>query len=187
LCSFGAGWRFDERIVYERVIGEGAMGIVACATHLHLDQPVAIKLLRPETSLTHTDALIGTPSFMSPEQIESSKHVDARTEIWALGVTLYQLVSSRLPFRAETLTGMLRAVTTQPMRSLRDMSLPVGLEEVIARCLANTVRLHSAIGFVTPHDKLAGREHQIWRERDRKLEQARQRRDDLLQVVVFAL
>jgi hypothetical protein len=40
----------------------------------------------------------------------------------------------------------------------------------------NTVRLHSAIGFVTPYDKLAGREHEIWRERARKLEQAREPR-----------
>ena len=40
----------------------------------------------------------------------------------------------------------------------------------------NTVRLHSAIGFVTPHDKLAGRELEIWRERDRKLELAREQR-----------
>ena len=40
----------------------------------------------------------------------------------------------------------------------------------------NTVRLHSAIGFVTPHDKLAGRERDNWRERDRKLELAREQR-----------
>lgn len=40
----------------------------------------------------------------------------------------------------------------------------------------NAVRLHSAIGFVTPHDKLAGLERQIWQERDRKLDEARERR-----------
>jgi hypothetical protein len=89
-----------------------------------------------DEGITHTQAIMGTPSYMSPEQMQSSKYVDARTDIWALGVVLYQLVSGRLPFRSESFAGLVMMVATQAMRALDDVTLPAGLEDVIARCLA---------------------------------------------------
>jgi serine/threonine protein kinase len=89
-----------------------------------------------DEGITHTQAIMGTPSYMSPEQMQSSKYVDARTDIWALGVVLYQLVSRRLPFRSESFAGLVMMVATQAMRALDDVTLPAGLEQVIARCLA---------------------------------------------------
>ncbi|WP_428263540.1 protein kinase domain-containing protein [Haliangium sp.] len=81
-------------------------------------------------------ALMGTPSYMSPEQMHSAKHVDARTDIWALGVVLYELVSGRRPFRGDGYPGLCLAVTSAPPAPLDDIDLPPGLGEAIIRCLA---------------------------------------------------
>ena len=84
---------------------------------------------------TSSQALMGTPTYMSPEQMHSSKKVDPRTDIWALGVVLYELVSGRRPFRADSYAGLCLAVTTAPMRPLHDIDMADGLEAIIVRCL----------------------------------------------------
>ena len=53
-------------------------------------------------AFTKTTAMMGSPLYMSPEQMRSAKAVDARTHIWALGVILFELVAGRAPFLAES-------------------------------------------------------------------------------------
>jgi serine/threonine-protein kinase len=55
-----------------------------------------------EARVTATQAVVGTPLYMSPEQVRSAKHVDARSDIWSLGIILYELVTARTPFEGST-------------------------------------------------------------------------------------
>jgi eukaryotic-like serine/threonine-protein kinase len=90
-----------------------------------------------DPSLTATSAVLGSPMYMSPEQLRSSKNVDARTDIWAVGVILYQLVSGRYPFEDETVTGLCARIAADPPAPLRAhrADLPVPFDAVVMRCL----------------------------------------------------
>lgn len=90
-----------------------------------------------EMQLTKTTEVIGSPSYMSPEQLRSARNVDVRTDIWALGVILYELLTRRLPFYAETVTELVVIVVTEtqpPIRNFRP-DVPEALEMIINRCL----------------------------------------------------
>jgi len=100
-----------------------------------LDFGIAKALGETDDGITTSQSIIGSPSYMSPEQMRSSKHVDVRTDIWALGVVLYELVSGRRPFQGDSFAGLCLAVTTMPMLPLDDIALPDGLASIIARCL----------------------------------------------------
>jgi serine/threonine-protein kinase len=85
-----------------------------------------------EPALTATDAVMGSPGYMSPEQFHSARDVDARTDIWAVGVILYQLLAGRLPFRGTTLAELALQVTSEPPAPIE---LPPGLRAAVLRCL----------------------------------------------------
>jgi serine/threonine-protein kinase len=86
-----------------------------------------------DINLTQTSAVFGSPAYMSPEQIRSSKHVDQRTDIWALGVVLYELLTNDLPFVADNAGAMLAAIAADVPIPLRHFvpNAPEGLERAI--------------------------------------------------------
>ena len=88
---------------------------------------------------TQTGALLGTPSYMAPEQCEGRiKDIGPRTDIYAVGCMLYQMLSGVLPFNAESLGGLLLQHMTEAPRPLteRIRGLPAALSQLVANCLA---------------------------------------------------
>lgn len=81
--------------------------------------------------------MMGSPFYMSPEQMASSRDVDARTDMWALAVTLYELLTGTTPFRGNSLPELCVQVTQEPPLAIRELrpEIPEGLENIILRCL----------------------------------------------------
>ncbi|MCK6683199.1 MAG: protein kinase [Thermoanaerobaculia bacterium] len=89
------------------------------------------------TNLTVTGFVVGTPQYMSPEQARGDKSVDRRTDIFGLGVTLFELLTGRAPFEGATgMDVMMKIVSTDapPVRRLAS-SLPADLATIVDKCL----------------------------------------------------
>ncbi len=88
-------------------------------------------------TMTATAAVMGTPYYMSPEQMESAREVDSRTDIWSLGIILFELISGHRPFGGQTLPEICFKIATHPAPRIRDTlpEVPPGLEAAIFRCL----------------------------------------------------
>jgi eukaryotic-like serine/threonine-protein kinase len=93
-------------------------------------------------SMTKTRDLLGSPYYMSPEQMQRAKDADTRTDIWSLGVILFELITGEPPFLGETVMEIAIKVATEPTPSMqnRAMEVPPLLEAVIAKCLEKDPR-----------------------------------------------
>jgi serine/threonine-protein kinase len=95
------------------------------------------KLLTGDTDLTTTGQMVGSPAYMSPEQVRGDK-LDVRSDIFSLGVVLYQTLTLRKPFPADTLTTLVYQILhDEPLDPLRhNEELPPEITEIARRCLA---------------------------------------------------
>jgi serine/threonine-protein kinase len=86
---------------------------------------------------TRTGIVLGTPSFMSPEQLEG-RTVTGHSDLFSLGVSLFQLLTGQLPFTADSMTGLMQQIAEAPHPPLRAFrpDLPACVESIIDRALA---------------------------------------------------
>jgi serine/threonine-protein kinase len=93
------------------------------------------------SALTASGAIMGSPAYMSPEQVRNAKAVDARTDIWALGVIAYELLSGQPPFAGETLGETFAKIISEPPPPIgaHRPDLPGGLVDVLMKCLERDV------------------------------------------------
>ena len=95
----------------------------------------------PRATLTSADNAVGSPYYMSPEQMRASRDVDARADIWSLGAILFELLTGRCPFEADSVPSVCAKVLEDGPPSLRALAshVPEGLELIVDRCLRKAV------------------------------------------------
>ncbi len=103
--------------------------------------------------VTQASAMLGTVTYMSPEQLRSAKEVDHRTDIWALGAVLYECLTGKPAFGGSNTAELIASVFSndrRPMQAVRD-DLPVGLVDIVERCLRTdpTERFESVLELAT--------------------------------------
>lgn len=91
-----------------------------------------------EAELTTTETMLGTPSYMAPEQILSAKTIDHRADVWALGVVLYRVLSGALPFSAPSATALAVAIATGAPVPITEVAptIPPALGAAVMKCLS---------------------------------------------------
>jgi serine/threonine-protein kinase len=87
--------------------------------------------------LTNEGVALGSPGYMSPEQIESSRDVDARADIYSLGAILYRLTSGVNPYKGETIMSVLASMASKPLEPLGSVAnVPPAFAKIVEQCLA---------------------------------------------------
>lgn len=97
-----------------------------------------IAMSKNDVRVTTTDLLLGSPAYMSPEQIHNPRDVTPRSDVWSIGVLLYEMLTGRLLFDTEQASVMMVKICTENPRSLRELApaTPIGLVNVV-NCALN--------------------------------------------------
>lgn len=130
-----------------------------------MDFGIARALAERKTSITSTGSAIGTPTYMSPEQVSDSSAVDGRSDIYSLGCVLYEMVAGDPPFTGPTLDSILRQHLTETPRPLRvhRPGTPPEVEAVVARAMQKTPadRFQTARELADTLERISGRSQRV--------------------------
>lgn len=112
--------------------GEAWLTDLGLAVNLHLQ--------------TAEDRIAGTPSYMAPEQIRGESHrIDARTDVWSLGVTLFELLANQLPFVAENRSSLFEKICAGETPRLSEFAdCPIELQRICEKCMSHDMSLRYA-------------------------------------------
>lgn len=118
--------RFSDGSPWIKVLDFGISKVVPRPDSLH------------DVGITMDASVLGSPRYMSPEQIRAARDMDHRVDIWALGVILYELIADRTPFLSESLPELCTEILRDEPPALGRLrgDCPAGLSKVVARCLA---------------------------------------------------
>lgn len=109
------------------------------------------------SSITSTGTQIGSPLYMSPEQLKDSKHIDYRADIYALGIILYEMLTKNIPYKASTLPELLMKILNDPIIPPKQYnpSISDGLENIIFKATAKEpfARFQTVDEFIDAFDK----------------------------------
>lgn len=92
------------------------------------------KTAQVDGRLTNTSKAMGSPAYMSPEQLRAAGVVDARSDVWSLGVTMYELLTEKRPFKGDTPYELAIAISTEQPEPL-PASVPEDIAAIVMRCL----------------------------------------------------
>ena len=97
----------------------------------------SLDLADTNSSLTASQNVVGSPVYMSPEQLRASKHVDTRTDIWSIGVIMFELLSGKVPFAGDSVLELGMRIMTVAAPSLATLraEIPEGLADIVQKCL----------------------------------------------------
>lgn len=122
----------------------------------------------PDMGMTKTHAVMGSPRYMSPEQMRSSKDVDARADIWAIGIILHELLAGAVPFDGASMPQICAAVLEQTPKNIRVLrpEITAELDAIVTKCLAkkpeerfeNVAQLAHALSAFGTHEARASAE-----------------------------
>ncbi len=98
-----------------------------------------VKLAQATATFTG-ESIIGTPAYMSPEQVHGDKEIDGRSDIYTLGVILFEMLTGQMPYRAETPAKLMMAHVLNPVPRIHDVrpDLPQGADDIIGKALAKS-------------------------------------------------
>jgi eukaryotic-like serine/threonine-protein kinase len=102
-----------------------------------LDFGVSFSVHATSERITGANTLLGSPAYMSPEQLRDSASVDALSDIWSCGVTLFEMLTGTMPFNSDSIPALCAAVLNESPGSLRTLrpDVPPGLAVVVMQCL----------------------------------------------------
>ncbi|MEM7330903.1 MAG: protein kinase, partial [Chloroflexota bacterium] len=117
------------------------------------------KIHKAHTKLTETGGAVGTPAYMSPEQIQGDSELDGRSDIYSLGVILFEMLTGKHPYQTNTPIAVAVKHIFEPVPHILDMvpSLPIEIQEVIGHAMAKEKRERfvTAVAFANALSKIA--------------------------------